>query len=57
MRQVPVGIGVNLFINLVAQIFLGFFVPTKPGVREMVDLNGPDFTVPVYVRSSVRITK
>ena len=57
VTQVPVGIGVDLFVNLVAQIFRGFFVSVTPDVHEIIDLNDPDFVVPVYIHSSAVIAK
>jgi len=57
MTQASIGLDVNLIINLVTQNLRDFLVSTEPDRREMVDLNDPDFVVPVSVRSSVRITK
>ena len=57
VTQISVGIGVDLFIYLVTQIFRSFFVPIKPDRREVVDLGDPNFVVPVQVHSSVGITE
>lgn len=47
ITQISVGIGVNLFVDLVAQIFRGFFISIESDRGEVVDLNDPDFVVPV----------
>jgi hypothetical protein len=51
--QVTRGIGVHLFINLVAQIFGKLIVHAKPGGCEMVNLQGPNLVVPGFAHSSV----
>ena len=54
MTQVSAGIGVNLFVNPVTDVFGISLIRTEPDGGKVVDLKGHDFVVPVYVHPSVQ---
>ena len=58
MAQVSAGVGVNLFIDLIAKFFRIPFIYTQPDGCKVVDLNGPDLVIPAQVvRQSVSLDR
>ena len=53
MFQISAGIGVNLFVDLLVQIFCSFFVYTKPGEHKVLDLRNPDLLISICIRQHV----
>lgn len=53
MFQVSVGIGIDLFIDFLTQIFGRFFICTEPGRRKVFYLYSPDFFISACGRQCV----